>query len=303
MFRSSWILTVCLTALAFRAAADDDGPAPETQRAQDHSAPKPTNQESQEARRASRLKMMRDIVGRIQLESGDGDERTTLELLPEPRLRYSDAPHHGLEDATVWLWRRGERPAALLKLESYPSAGGPIWSFCMTSVSSGPVAARFEGGKSWSAKSPGISPQWLPGAAPPSENPERRPRQMREIARRFTAYRRYGELGRTELRLLARPVYRYKSEAEGITDGAIFCIVKDTNPHVLLLVESFSDGDTPRWRYSPVRHADAECHLLLDGLEVWQADERAGVDPRQPYYWFQVPATAAGDVVKPTAEN
>jgi hypothetical protein len=248
-------------------------------------------EESQEAQRAGRLTTMHDIVSRIRLQSGEGDERIALDLLPEPRLRYSDAPH-GLADATVWIWRRGERPAALLKLESYPTRfeRGPIWSFCFTSVSSGPISAPFADGKSWSAKSPDLSPQALPDAAPPSDNAERRLRQMRDLARRFTAYRRYGEFGRTELRLLTRPIYRYKSEGDGIGDGAIFCLVKDSNPHILLFLESFSDAGDPHWRYWPVRHADAECHLLLDGSEVWQAEEGGAVDPRQPYYWFQMPA-------------
>lgn len=118
---------------------------------------------------------------------------------------------------------------------------------------------------------------------------------MRQLARRFTAYRIYEEHGRTQLRLLSRPVYRYQSEADGIGDGAVFSLVKDTNPHLELLIESALDGDSPRWRYACARHADAECHLLLDGHEVWQAEMRAEIDSRKPYFWFQTPATQLRD--------
>src|SRR6185437_9433743 len=72
----------------------------------------PASQKAADADRSARLRTMHEIVGRIELESGGGDERRPLELLPEPILRYSDVPH-GLEDATVWIWRRGDRPAAL----------------------------------------------------------------------------------------------------------------------------------------------------------------------------------------------
>ncbi|HWB11415.1 MAG TPA: hypothetical protein VG826_19450 [Pirellulales bacterium] len=248
--------------------------------------------ESSDAPRAGRLATMREIVSSLRFESGER-ERQVLELLPEPLLRYSDAPH-GLEDATVWVWQRGGqggRPAVLLKLESYPKFQRvPIWSFCLTSLADEAVAAPFGRGKSWSAKSPHIAPQWLSGAASPAENAEQRLRQMRDIARRFTGYRVYGEFGRTELRLLARPAYRYKSESDGIVDGAVFCFAKDLNPHIALLIEAAAaDGET-RWRYAQARHSDAECHLLLDGQEVWKVDMRAAMDPRQPYYWFQWPA-------------
>lgn len=255
------------------------------------SAEESANQKAADAESAARLKTMHEIVGRIRFTSGQGDERRPLELLPEPVLRYSDTPH-GLADATVWIWRRGERPAVLLKLESYPTfVPQPIWSFCLTSAWNGPVAAPFSAGNSWSAKSAEISPRWLPQAALPAKTPELRLRQLREMARRFTAYRVYGEFGRTELRLLSRPVYRYKDETDDIIDGAVFCIAKDLNPHIVLLIEAHKTGQESRWRYATVRHSDAECHLLLDGQEIWHAEMYAAVDPRQPYYWFQWPAS------------
>lgn len=255
------------------------------------SAEDSASQKAADADSAASLRTMHEIVGRIKLESGEGDERRPLDLLPEPILRYSDAPH-GLEDATIWIWRRGERPAVLLKLESYPMhERGAIWSFCLTSAWNSPVFSPFSGGNSWSAKSAEISPQWLPKATSPAKTPELRLRQLRETTRRFTAYRVYGEFGRTELRLLSRPIYRYKSEADGIFDGAVFCITKDLNPHIVLLIEAVDSGHESRWRYAAVRHGDAECHLLLDGQEVWHTERKDSVAPRQPYYWFQWPAS------------
>jgi hypothetical protein len=250
-----------------------------------------TADEDAESKRASRLKAMHELVEDIKIYSGEGDDRAALQLVPDPLVRYSDAPHVGLKDATVWMWCRGERPVALLKLELYPgSERGPFWSYCCTSVSSDPIDGHFVTGvRPWSTTSSGSSPQWLPDAGSPAATADHRLRQMRDIWRRFTAYRRYLETGRTELRRLTQPIHRYKSEDDGIVDGAIFCMAKDTNPHVWLLIECVKDGEAPRWRYMPVRHADAECHLLLDDREVWKVDERFAVDPRQPYFWFQTP--------------
>lgn len=283
------ILTSALLALPVSALATE--PAVAGRSADPRDTP-PAQTESQESQHAARLKEMREIVHGITLQSGEGDERAALVLSPDPLLRYSDPPHEALEDATVWIWRRGERPAAALKLEFYPRLDrGPTWSFCWTSLSAARIDGQMEGGRSWSTRPAEIAPQWLPDAPLPADNADGRLRQMRQLARRFTAYRIYREHGRTELRLLSRPVYRYQSAADGISDGAVFSMVKDTNPHVELLIEATLDGESPRWRYACVRHADAECHLLLDGREVWQVEMRAAIDPRQPYFWFQTPAT------------
>jgi hypothetical protein len=254
------------------------------------------DEESRESQRASRLKVMHELVEGVKMRSGEAGELADLELVPDPVFRYADAPHESLEDATVWIWRRGERPVVLLKLEFYPRLRQqPTWSFGCCSATGSPVDAQFESGRTWSTTLPGGAPAWLPESGTPADDAETRLRQLREIARRFTAYRRYGELGRTELRLLTRAIYRYKSEPDGIIDGALFCVAKDTNPHIFLLIEAVKDGESRRWRYTAVRNADAECHLLLDEQEVWQADERVAIDPRQPYFWFQMSALTAGD--------
>jgi len=258
-------------------------------------------EESEESKRAARLKVMRELLEGVKMYSGEAADRAQLELVPDPPLRYSDPPHESLEDATIWIWRRGDRPVVLLKVEFYPRLRpGPTWSFGCSSATSQPIDAQFANGRSWSTTLPGVTPEWLPESGTPADDAETRLRQLREISRRFTAYRRYGELGRTELRLLTRPIYRYKSEPDDIVDGAIFCMAKDTNPHIFFLIEAVKDGDLRRWRFMALRNADAECHLLLDDREVWKADERFAIDPRQPYFWFQMPATTTGTTAKRT---
>lgn len=199
----------------------------------------------------------------------------------------------GMPDATVWAWGRKGRPTAFLKLELYPNFfGRSIWSFGFTSLSSGPVAAEYEGQRRWSPTKPGFEPRPLPDVPPPAEKPAQRLRQMRDLARRFAAYRIWGlNDQRTELRLLSQPLRRYDDAETGLLDGTVFGLAKDTNPNILLLIEATAADDSrAHWQYALVRNGDAEYHVEFDGREVWEAPERACVDPLGPFHWFHRPA-------------
>ena len=55
------------------------------------------------------------------------------------------------------------------------------------------------------------------------------------------------------LRLLPRPIYRYKDSDSGLIDGAILAFVQGTDPEALLLVEARSNDKARRWHYAIAR--------------------------------------------------
>ena len=75
----------------------------------------------------------------------------------------------------------------------------------------------------------------LAAAPPPAAKEAARLRQIKEIARRFTAHEFWDpENSRFELRLLVQPVHRYRDAAGEIQDGAMFVLAHGTNPEAML---------------------------------------------------------------------
>jgi len=86
---------------------------------------------------------------------------------------------------------------------------------------------------------------------------------MRQLARRFAAREIFNKEP-IECRLIAQPIDRYQSEAEKITDGAIFVLANGTNPEIGVVLEAHGD----RWRYGVLRFCGAEVTITLDGKVV-----------------------------------
>ena len=86
---------------------------------------------------------------------------------------------------------------------------------------------------------------------------------MRQLAKRFAAKEKFNN-ETIELRLIAQPIDRYQSEAEKITDGAIFALANGTNPEIGILLEC----DSERWVYGILRLSAAQSSVTLDGKEV-----------------------------------
>jgi hypothetical protein len=103
----------------------------------------------------------------------------------------------------------------------------------------------------------------LPDAPKPAATATARLTQMRQLARRFAAKETYFQ-EKVECRLIAQPIDRYQSEAQKITDGAIFALANGTNPEIGIVIET----DGTRWRYGVLRLSAAESSVTLDGKEV-----------------------------------
>jgi hypothetical protein len=114
-------------------------------------------------------------------------------------------------------------------------------------------------------------------AAPATPEPARRT-QMREIAEQFalTMFRETGASdAQEELRMLARPLYRYPAATNGSLEGAIFAFVtaKGTDPEFLLAIECDPRETTNPWSVRPLRSCTRRLDLRRKGATVWSCDE------------------------------
>jgi hypothetical protein len=96
------------------------------------------------------------------------------------------------------------------------------------------------------------------------------------MIRRFSAIElenRKREPARVQLRLLARPLYRYETESDQILDGAVFCYVHTTDPEALVVLEAITNGDKTHWEYAFARRTTLPVMGLIDDKEVWSTKE------------------------------
>ncbi|MBI3862264.1 MAG: hypothetical protein HY290_10250 [Planctomycetia bacterium] len=112
---------------------------------------------------------------------------------------------------------------------------------------------------------------------------------MRDLAGRFSAVVHLppDETTITELRLMSRPVYRYKQETPDALDGALFSFVEATDPEALLLLEARrgkAKGEF-EWRYTLARVTSVRLIVRLDGKECWSVTNfwRSPKSPNDPY--------------------
>jgi hypothetical protein len=133
--------------------------------------------------------------------------------------------------------------------------------------------------------------EWNPGAArnstiplndvaAPAKQEQTRRSQMREIAEKFelTMFRETGANDtQEELRMLARPLYRYPASKDGSLEGAIFAFVtaKGTDPEFLLAVECdpHATDNSNSWKVRPLRSCTRRLDLRRQGVTVWSCDE------------------------------
>ena len=127
----------------------------------------------------------------------------------------------------------------------------------------------------------------VPVRAEPGATAAARLKQMRSLAAQYSVVADYGNMKKENLRLLPTPIYRYASERQGVTDGALLAFVRGTDPEAFLMIEARKGGDG-EWQHAFVRFVGhASLRAVRDDREVWQVDAlpaRVNTDPKQPYY-------------------
>ena len=144
----------------------------------------------------------------------------------------------------------------------------------------GPLSGKLDGKEVWAFAAGSRVFKEIPEAEAPAPNRLRRLLQMKQLIRRFSATElrnRQGEAAKVELRLLAKPLYRYEKESRTVLDGALFCFADTTDPEAIVIIEAVRDGDKRSWEYAFARRTTLPVEGHLDGETVWST-EQVGYD-------------------------
>ncbi|MFI5457622.1 MAG: hypothetical protein ACHRXM_19440 [Isosphaerales bacterium] len=251
--------------------------------------------------RAERLDEMKQIAGSFQAAAIDGGSRTPAAMAHDPYYRWND-PTREFSDGTLWFWRSSGRPIAVLAIELYPhnNAFGTVWNLEFTSLATGPIEVeggehfdtryadlyppRADGRLRWAPVKGGIEFREIPDAPAPADTEVERLRQMRDLAKPFSAREHFHSQDYT-LRLIPHPIDRYSDAASGLVDGAIFLYANGTNPEVLLMIEARRRREgPPYWSYAAAPLARAEVTLRLGRQDVWSHNSKVVPSAEDTYF-------------------
>ena len=207
-----------------------------------------------------------------------GDDRVSLSMEREPVLRWPNLTRDSPDGAT-FLWTLDGRPEAMADV--WIRGGVPTHAF--HSFSRSKLVAVRNGRTTWHPEKPGIELKEFADAPQPDSSAAKRLGQMKSLARRFTC-RITGRGDGEELRLLSRPLYRYKTERKDLFDGALFAFVQGTDPEVMLILEAVHRGDQSAWQYALTRDSGVALEADLDGKRIWNVPSTAGAADEP---WFQ----------------
>jgi hypothetical protein len=230
----------------------------------------------EKARAALSLENGRTEVTKFAIRA-PGPHGEEFRLQPKPVLHWSNQIRGSLY-GDVYIWTLKGRPEVVGSfLEFFPSQHTEVE---LHSLSLAPLVAERPDQLSWNTSEPGVRLNPIPGAPPPAETPAQRLRQIRELAKDFTARQTARNGIDYEMRLLLQPLYRYEGIEGDLIDGALFAFVHAGDPEVFLLIEARKVGDHTEWQYALARFNSIFLAVSYKGHEVWS------VQPIVP--WAQV---------------
>lgn len=189
-------------------------------------------------------------------------------LIETPLLRWNNTVVEE-QDALLFMWTLDGRPVAAAQFFAQKQWWLHEFQSMTFSDKEGAFAGRYDGTEFWSPKKGGQSEIPLPPIKP-ADSAARRLQQMKEIADSFTGDDHVVTEGGAKttyaLRVLPRPIYRYR-DVPGFLDGAIFAMVQDNNPEILITIEC-PTGDDAKYRVGLTRMTSYEIEIQRDGKEV-----------------------------------
>jgi len=236
--------------------------------------------------RAARLEIMRHCASSLDIKVQNDGTFVEEQIVNVPLLHYHNLPGETL-DATLWAWGLRGRPVALASISKERSAANvEKWSCELVSLADNPVSVTANPGWNWAPAASGI--EWKPVASAPAagETAVTRVRQMKEIARRFSATGIYQDGAESiELRLIDRLLHRFSDPEHGLIDGAVYAFAAGTNPEVLLLIECRQDSSGKiTWHHGFARLGAGRLTARLGDTVVWQRSEIKQWNPAEPYF-------------------
>lgn len=236
--------------------------------------------EPETAARQQRLAAMRQRAEALQLKIGEKPDLRRVGK--EPLFRYSD-PTSTTTDGTLWMWTQGERPIAAARLFN-DSREGFQWNYELVSLSDS--ALFVDGRPGWNWRPVANQRKWIVVTEPePADTETKRLVQMKTQLSPFRAAGAYHVGERSQMRLLPRPVHRYRCPEENIEDGAMFLFAVGTNPEVLVQVEVISGADRS-WRIGFARMTAGDVKVTRDEQTVWEVEGVRAWDQRHNYYSY-----------------
>jgi hypothetical protein len=206
-------------------------------------------------------------------------------------LRWANQTRGSVDGAT-YIWTDRGRPIATVCC--YPWYGDICDNF--QSLARAPIRAERDGKIAWQPKVAGVSFQKVPDAPLPADSATSRLRQMKTLARSFSATLlgwAPGDPDREELRLLQQPIYRYECDERELLDGALFAFVQGTDPEALLMLEAVPSGSGEKdfeWEFAFGRRTSGWLEARYGDRIIWKAEKNPEWrDPKLAYFQMSHP--------------
>jgi hypothetical protein len=203
----------------------------------------------------------------------DSARTKKAELVPEPIYRWTNASRANGQSGAMFVWTFAGRPVAVGGVFSNPDGGRRVIMHEFHAIGSLQLFPLLKDSDHEWIPTAAVPLVPLEGAQAPEATAKGRARQIRELARDFTAHSVDDLDGRWQLRLLSRPLYRYEMAGSDLIEGAIFAFVSDagTDPEIILFLEAVNDSGKPTWRYRAVRLSISSLYVQYKGKEVWRS--------------------------------
>ncbi|MBC8116336.1 MAG: hypothetical protein H7062_18260 [Candidatus Saccharimonas sp.] len=144
----------------------------------------------------------------------------------------------------------------------------------------------------WKPAQSGCQFSPVPNAPKPADTATERLTQMKTLSRRFGAELTkvppfYSEGSTWQLRLLPKQLVRYGGSAGTAVDGAIFVFCHDTDPELILLLETGGEANEAAWFFAFAPLTGWEAKVKCDEKVVWSQPRLPSVnDPKLTYIKF-----------------
>jgi hypothetical protein len=253
--------------------------------AQDVTEPKAHPDDKVEADRAVEAAASAQRAARAYRIGPVADEPSVYKLEPRSLLRWSN-PVTGSFHGSVFVWTAKGRPEVIASIYKKYVPLPPHLGIEFHSLATEPVRASRDGRPEWFPTGAGVQLKPVEGAPTPAGTPAQRLRQLRALAREFTAAKTDRKGDTRELRLLTQPIFRYETTDPALPDGGLFAFVEGTDPEVFLQIETRRADGRVAWHYTVCRMNSVALRVNHRGREVWSVPMitwEEAMNPRDPY--------------------